>query len=294
MRLHVIGSGCPQPTPEWFGSAFVLETRSEMILVDCGPGTTHKLARMGIKATRINHVFLTHHHFDHNVDVPCFALVRWDLSTGGEPPLRVYGPPPTESFVAKLLGPEGVFYDDWKARIEHPASHECHRMRGGTLPRPAPRVEPLDLVSGSIVETESCRVTASRVHHVEPWLQSLVYRFDTDEGSVLFAGDCGDCSELRDAARGVDTLVMACTHFGREHMSADLVDVITGTPEAAEVGNDAGVQRLILTHVSPNFSRPGLRERAVAEIARNYPGAIVFPSELTTVELSDLGSRTPL
>ena len=66
--------------------------------------------------------------------------------------------------------------------------------------------------------------------------------------------------------------------------------MITGTPEVAEIANEAGAAHVILTHASPNFSRPGVRERAVAEIARSYGGAVFFPDELTTVDLS-VGSK---
>jgi len=254
-------------------------------MVDCGPGTTYKMARVGLRPTQIGHVFLTHHHFDHNVDFPCFALTRWDQCTGAEPPLRVYGPAPTETFVERLLGNEGAFFDDWKARIEHPASHDCHTQRGGSLPRPAPSVDAKDLGVGETVKSGSWTASAERVHHVEPWLESLAYRFDTDQGSILFTGDCGDCQELRRFAEGVGTLVIACTHFGRTRTRPAIADVITGTSEVAEIAQEAGVQRVVLTHVSPNFSRPGVKEAAIAEVARAYGGEVFFPGELTTVEL---------
>ena len=286
MRLHILGGGCPTPTPERFGSAFILEIGADSLMVDCGPAATHKMAHMGIPPGRVGHLFFTHHHFDHNADFPCFALTRWDLSKGTEPPLKVYGPPPTRRFVERLLGEDGAFFDDWNSRIQHPASHECHRQRGGVLPRPAPAVEAKDVGPGKVAETDAWATTAARVHHVEPGLESLVYRFDTDEGSILFTGDCGDCEALRRIAQGADTLVMACTHFGLPEARPAIVDVITGTPEVAEIANEAGAAHVILTHASPNFSRPGVRERAVAEIARSYDGAILFPDELTTVVLS--------
>lgn len=285
MRLHILGSGCPQPTPEHYGSAFILEVGPEMFLVDCGPAATYKMACMGIRPLQIGRVFLTHLHFDHNVDLPCFALTRWDASRGTEPPLEVYGPPPTQSFVARLLGEEGAFYEDWKSRIEHRASHECHRQRQGIMPRPAPAVVAKDVGPGAVTQGEVWSVTAERVHHVEPWLESLAYHFETEEGSVLFAGDCADCQALRDFARGVDTLVMACTHFGCAHSSPAIIDVITGTPGAAAIAAEAGVKRLVLTHVSPNFSRPGVKERAVSEVARAWGGMIYFPGEMETVDL---------
>jgi len=285
MQLHVIGTGCPQPTAEHYGSAFLLDLGAEMVMVDCGPATTYKMARMGIAPGRVGHVFLTHHHFDHSVDFPCFALTRWDLSKGTEPALEVYGPPPTEAFVERLLGEEGAFAADWRARIEHPASHACHQMRGGKLPRPAPAVAAKDVGPGHVAATDSWSAAAARVHHVEPGLESLVYRFETEQGSILFCGDCADCPELREIARRVDTLVIACTYFKGTRMAPALTDVITGTAAAAEIAQEAGVRRVVLTHVSPNFAKPGVKERAVAEVARSYDGDIVFPGEMCTIDL---------
>lgn len=285
MRLHVLGSGNPDPWPERFGSAFALEVGAQMILIDCGPATTHKLARLGIRPGRVGHLFFTHHHFDHNVDFPCFALARWDQSTGAEPPLRVYGPPPTRAFVERLLGAEGVFANDWIARVKHPASHLCHQWRGGALPRPQPEFVVMDLTPDSVIKESSWRATAARVHHIEPYLESLAYRFETSDGAIVFAGDCGDCPAIRELARGADTLVLACAHFGRTDANAALVDVITGTPEVASIATEAGVRRVVLTHVSANFLQPGVKERAIAEIARRYAGEIYFPEELTTISL---------
>lgn len=286
MRLHVVGNGCPQPTPDWYGSAFVLEVGTDFVMVDCGPAATYKMVRMGIMLARIGDVFFTHHHFDHNADFPCFALTRWDLSRGTEDALRVYGPPPTRTFVERLLGKEGAFFDDWESRIKHPASHEVHRRRGGVMPRPAPAVDARDVKPGKVAEGDTWVATAERVHHVEPWLESLVYRFDTDEGSILFAGDCGDCEELRRMAAGVDTLVIACALLGASEADAALHDVITGSSHAAEIAGESGAKRVILTHASPGVSRPGGRESAIAEVARSCGGAILFPDELTTVDLT--------
>jgi ribonuclease BN (tRNA processing enzyme) len=287
MQLHVIGSGCPVACPERYGSAFVLDVAGGLTLVDCGPATTWKIARAGLRPTHVQHVFFTHHHYDHNADFPCFALTRWDESKGTEPPLEVFGPPPTEAFVEALLGERGAFAIDWKSRIEHPASHACHRQRGGVMPRPAPAMRVRDVGPGRVAETPSWPARAVRVHHVEPTMISLAYRFDTDEGSVVFAGDCGDCPELRELASGADTLVLACTHFGSLEMDRAITDVITGTREVASIAEQSGTRRVVLTHMSPGFERPGMRERAVAEVARSFGGEILCPDEHATVSLSD-------
>ena len=36
-RVHILGAGTPTPTPERFGSSFVVEVAGEKIMVDCGP-----------------------------------------------------------------------------------------------------------------------------------------------------------------------------------------------------------------------------------------------------------------
>lgn len=286
VRLHILGSGCPAPVPAHYGSVFILDIAKCFIMIDCGPAATYKMAQLGIAPTQVEHLFLTHHHFDHNADFPCFALTRWDQDNGSAPELKVYGPSPTRRFVERLLGVEGAFFDDWYSRVKHPASHECHRQRGGSLPRAAPSIKTRDMGPGTVVETESWTATAEQVHHVEPWLISLAYRFETTDGNIVFAGHCGDCPELRRFASGVDTLVIACTHFGRDRTDAATADVITGTTEVAEIANEAGAGRLVLTHVSPGFSMPGVKEVAVAQVARMFSGHILFPRELQTIELS--------
>ncbi len=49
MQLHILGSGCPAPAANLYGSSFILEAGQDSIMVDCGPATTYKMARMGIK-----------------------------------------------------------------------------------------------------------------------------------------------------------------------------------------------------------------------------------------------------
>ena len=92
LTLSIVGSGTPVPSADRFGSAYLLSIGDTRLLFDCGPATTYKLARLGVAPTAIDHLFFTHHHFDHDVDYPCFLLSRWDQSVGGEPVLSVHGP----------------------------------------------------------------------------------------------------------------------------------------------------------------------------------------------------------
>lgn len=135
--LYLLGSGTPTPTRARFGTAYVLQIGQEFLLFDCGPATTHKLVGSGLWPTQIDYLFLTHHHFDHNVDLPCFLLCRWDQSTGTETVLKIFGPPPTGEIIQRLIGPNGAFTDDWKARVNAPLSQSVHANRGGASPAPS-------------------------------------------------------------------------------------------------------------------------------------------------------------
>jgi len=274
---------------ERYGTSCILEFGEERIMVDCGPGTTYKMARMGMRPTQVNSVFLTHHHSDHIVDFPCFALLRFDLDPGDLPPLRVFGPPPTVEFVNRLFEKEGAFFPDIVARREHPVSHHGHVQREGTLPRPGMKVEASDLNSGAVVEGSGWKATAVQVPHVEPYLTTLAYRIDTDSGSVLFLCDAADCPELRQLARGVDTFVtgLSMCNFREndEHASGPIRGVSADISEVVDIATEAEISRLVIIHCGSPFS-----DDVVAKLRRGYDGngyggCILRPDELTTVEM---------
>src|SRR3970282_1761870 len=102
-QVFVLGAGTPTPTPHRFGSAFAVEVGRGDLMFDCGPAATHKLVKAGIFPTQVDYLFFTHHHFDHDVDYPCFLLCRWAIGAGLERRLEVYGPAPSEGLTARLL-----------------------------------------------------------------------------------------------------------------------------------------------------------------------------------------------
>ena len=290
MKLHILGNGGPRPSRngERFGTSCILEFGGERIMVDCGPGTTYKMARMGMRPTEVNTVFLTHHHSDHIVDFPCFALLRFDLDPGDLPPLRVFGPPPTVQYTERLFGKSGAFYPDIVARQEHPVSHHGHVQRGGTLPRPDMKVEAHDLASGMVVEGNGWRATAVQVPHIGPYLTTLAFRFDTDDGSVLFLCDAADCPALRELAKGVDTFVTGLVTLNFKANEGDASHPIHGVSadisEVVDIAVDGGISRVVLIHGSP------LGDQVVDQLRqgygdKGYDGAVIRPDEFTTIDL---------
>jgi ribonuclease BN (tRNA processing enzyme) len=287
MKLYVLGTAGPWPENRRFGSSFLLQTEDYYLMFDCGPATTYKMVQIGLGPAVVDWLFFTHHHYDHNVDYPCFVLSRWDQGNRDQNPLSVYGPQPTQLISERLFGPDGAFFFDWKARVEHPASLANYQLRGGKLPRRPPRVDVVDLDDGAVVQEAGWTVTARNVHHVEPWLESLAYRLDSEEGSVAFLGDAGPSPAIPELIQGVETLVIGCGYHRDMEVPPDLADVATGTHDAAMYADNAGVKTLVLTHMQNNLAKPGSREKVIAEVASEYRGKIIFADELMVLDLGE-------
>jgi ribonuclease Z len=283
--LYILGAGTPTPTPDRFGTSYVLQIGNEYIMIDCGPATTCKLVKTGLFPTMIDFLFFTHHHFDHNADYPCFLLCRWDQSTGREKILQVFGPKPTSEITNKLIGKAGAFNYDWKARVNAPVSQHVHQNRGGSLPRPQPRVEVKEVKENETIKPAAWQVETRKVHHVEPWLLSLAYRISWNGGSIVFAGDTGPSDAVIDLAGDADVLVSNCWDHQKTMNANGEAPGQTGTLDAARMALEAGVKTLILTHTGPELCKPGSREKAVADISTVFSGQIIFADELSKLEL---------
>jgi ribonuclease Z len=282
--MHIVGCGTPTPTPERFGSCLVLDLDGQRLMFDCGPGSTYKMVRMGLPPTSISHLFFTHHHYDHNVDYPCFLLCRWDHEREGIPRLKVYGAPPTERLTERLVGEKGAFVDDWHARIAHPASQEVYAARGGRVPRPKPAFDVDEIKAGDRVETGTAVVTAGQAVHLQPMMDCLAYRVDWAGGAIVITGDTGRHDEVVKLAKEAAALVVNVWDH-QENMSKALASGFCGTLDAAEMAAAAGVDSLVVTHQGPNLSRPGSREKAIADMAGIFKGRIVYGEEFMTLEI---------
>jgi len=284
-RLYLIGCGTPTPTPDRFGSCFVLRIGDERLMFDCGPAATYKLRLAGMAPTDIGHLFFTHYHYDHDADYPCFLLCRWDHEREETSRLKVYGPPPLSLITQRLVGPEGAFSDDWRARVEHPASMEVYAARGGKPPRPEPRFEVCELAVGDRIETGSAVVTAGKALHLQPMMDCLAYRVDWAGGAVVFTGDTGRHEGVEKLSEGADTLVVNVWDH-QENISAAFASGFCGTLDAAGLAAAAGVHRLVIAHQTHVLALPGSREKAISDMATVFKGEIVFGEELMELDLN--------
>ena len=288
-KVHILGAGTPTPTPTRFGSSYVVELDGQYLMVDCGPAATHKLVKAGLWPTAIDHLFFTHHHFDHDIDYPCFLLCRWDQSIGKENRLQVYGPTLTETVTERILGKEGgedgAFSHDWKARVNHPLSQRVYVNRGGTLPRKPPDVLARDVGPGHVCSGPDWQMTAAPAEHVQPYLDSLAYRLDTSQGSIVFTGDTQPCDSVVELAQGADLMLCMCWDDQEVMLQNGEAEGQCGTTGAARMAQEAGVKRLAVVHIGPHLAAHGPMEKGIGDIKAIYDGDLIFADELSTLEL---------
>ena len=283
--VHILGGGTPTPTPSRFGSSYVFQFDKNQLMIDCGPAATQKLVNAGFWPTEIDYLFITHHHFDHDADLPCFLLCRWDQSIGKENRLQIYGPTLTEKITEGIIGEDGLFAHDWKARVNHPLSQRIHVNRGGKLPRKPPIVFSKDIGPGEVIEKDDFKVTTALAEHVQPYLDSLAYRIDTKEGSVVFTGDTQPCDSVIELSKGADALVCMCWDDQEVMDSTGEMQGQCGTVGAAEMAQKSGVRKLILSHVGPNLSQESVTEKAISDVGAVFDGEVVVAKELMQINM---------
>ena len=283
--VHILGGGTPTPTPSRFGSSYVFQFNKNQLMIDCGPAATQKLVNAGFWPTEIDYLFITHHHFDHDADLPCFLLCRWDQSIGKENRLQIYGPTLTEKITEGIIGEDGLFAHDWKARVNHPLSQRIHVNRGGKLPRKPPIVFSKDIGPGEVIEKDDFKVTTALAEHVQPYLDSLAYRIDTKEGSVVFTGDTQPCDSVIELSKGADALVCMCWDDQEVMDSTGETQGQCGTVGAAEMAQKSGVRKLILSHVGPNLSQESVTEKAISDVGAVFDGEVVVAKELMQINI---------
>jgi ribonuclease BN (tRNA processing enzyme) len=285
VKITLLGTGTPAPSLERQSSGYLIEVGADLIVMDHGPGAHHRLLESGHGAVDVTRAFFSHLHYDHCMDYARLVLQRWDMGAGGVADLEVYGPPPIGRMTEQLFGVDGVYGPDISARIGHQSSIDVFKARGGAVPRqrPAPRVR--EVHAGSIIDGAGWRVTVGHASHVQPQLECLAFRIDSDEGSVCYSGDSGACAEIVELARGCDVLIHMNHHFSGTEPSASYRAACGNHRDNALIAQRAGVKTLVLTHILPQLDQPGIREQIVHEIKQEFAGTVILGQDLMEISL---------
>ena len=289
IKITLLGTGSPAPSLKRQGSGYLLEVGDDLIVMDHGPGAHHRLIESGYRAVDVKHAFFSHLHYDHCMDYARLVLQRWDQGADRIPELKVYGPSPIARMTELLFGEDGVYGPDIRARVEHQSSIDVFQARGGKPPRkrPAPGVK--EVHAGDVVEGDGWKVTVGRASHVQPQLECLAFRLDSDGGSVCYSGDGGLSDDLVKLARGCDVLIQMNHHFSGTEPTASYRAAAGSHKDNAVIAKRAGVKTLVLTHFLTQIDQPGVREQIIHEIQQEFEGKVIWGEDLMQLSLTGSG-----
>lgn len=283
MRLWLLGTGTPTPSTRRMCSGYLVQVGTEHLVFDHGFGAHQRLLELGREAVEVSHAFFSHHHYDHIGDYPRLLLTRWDQSAGRVPELNVYGPRGMKKITERLIADDGAFGPDLISRTQNQASLDVYRARGGEGLRARPQPLVRELAAGDVVQGAGWTVRAVEVHHFAPHLTSLGYRLDAEGHSFVYSGDTGPCSALQELAQDCDVLVHMCHYLSGTALSRAFAAFTMGHREVAELAQAARVRNLVLSHVTNQFDRPGMRERVIREVCETFDGNVYFGEDLMEI-----------
>jgi ribonuclease BN (tRNA processing enzyme) len=250
VNVTVVGTGTASLRLRRRQSCVVVETGAETIVFDLGFRAVHGMRRAGIYPSGVDRVFFTHFHGDHTVDVVPFLFWR-RVGAGGKGRAG-----PSRRF--SMSGPE-PFLRFWRWR-----SRSWGRWVLGGYPA---EISELPRDHGGPLELGGCGLTWAPSDH-RP--ESIAYRLDSDGGSFVYTGDTGYTESVVELARGADTMLIDCSFPDDRPFPGHL------TPAGvARIASEAGVERVILTHISPQAERLDL----VSEVARGYAGEVIVAED---------------
>ncbi len=229
--LWCMGTGSPRMDGDRTGASLLLMDRGVATVVDCGMGALYRLSQLGVRPHQVGTVLLTHHHVDHVADLPALILTRWIAGRRrAAPRLRVVGPRGTREFVDVSLR---AYASDIESRIAT-----------GWLPTDL-SVDVEEVGDGGAVTAGVWRVEAIGVDH-RPIAGALGYSVAREGTRMVISGDTRPSAALIQAAQGADVLLHEAIYPGY-----GVPAYHTLAQDVGRVAAEAGVARLVLTHLIP-------------------------------------------
>jgi ribonuclease BN (tRNA processing enzyme) len=254
MRVTVLGSGTLLPDDRHRSPAHWVEEGESRLLLDCGSGALHGMARERLRWKDVTHVALSHFHTDHVADLaPLLFALRYGIRPARTEPLA-------------LLGPRGL------------ADHldALTRAHGAYVTAPGFPLQVVELAHGAIWTDPAGGFTlhAYATPHTD---SSLAFRVEAEAGTVGYTGDTGPSEALGAFFRGVQLLISECALADPPEIDTHLSP---RSAAALAVAADPGL--LVLTHLYPP-----LRPVRLPDLIRaaGYAGPLAVAADGLAVEI---------
>jgi ribonuclease Z len=291
-EILFLGTSASAPSAKRGLSGQIISHNEHRFLVDCGEGTQRQILQSGIGFKRLTRILLTHGHLDHILGLGGLlsTFLRWEAIEqleilGGRFALErvrtllydvvLRGNQPPMPLKLIEIKPGIVFEADDFTVTAFPVTHRGPDCLGYVFEEKARRPfladkadqlgvpfgpERRNLVAGKeITLPDGKRIRPDDVLG------------DWEKGSKLvLVGDTGRTDNLLEVCKDADCLVIESTYLDEEEEMAKQFSHLTARM-AAGLAVQAGVKKLILTHISRRY-----REKEVIAQAQSvFPNAVV-------------------
>ncbi len=280
-RLILLGTaGGPRPNKLRAQTANVVIVDKVAYIVDCGIGVSRQMASANVPLVSIRHIFLTHHHSDHNLEYGPLIYNIWTSGFKGR--IDTWGPPEIKDITR-------LFFETNRYDIDLRITDE------GRQPI-IPMVNVNEIwKDGLVMQDERVKVTAALVNH-PPVYPAYAYRFDTPGRSIVFSGDTTPNDNLISLAQGADVLVhevidkdalgrlMARVGYpNATKLVQHIVACHTTKEDVGIVAKKAGVKTLVLNHIVPADDTSIKDDTWIAAVKANFSGKVIVGKDLMEI-----------
>jgi ribonuclease Z len=300
LRFTFLGTSAAQPTIHRNLSGLAVKADSDLLLFDCGEGSQRQMIRYGT-GFAVDAVFFTHFHADHYLGI--IGFLRTLGMMGREERLTLYGPHPAKRLLnqAVHLGVDALGFplEILELKDGDRVQRTGYRVRAvGVLHR----IHALGFMIEEDTRAGRFNLEAARALGVregpdfgrlqrgetvmaldgKPVQPSEVMGPSRPGRKLAISGDTRPCEALAEAARGADILIHEST-FSDEDQARALETRHSTAREAGRIAQQAGVQRLILTHLSSRYDTDF--GRLLSQAREEFTGPVEVAHDGMTVEI---------
>ena len=296
LSVTFLGTGAACPTVDRNVAGLAVQREGETILFDCGEGTQRQMMRYGVGFS-FTEVFFTHFHADHMLGIT--GLLRTMGLQDRTAPMTLYGPRGATRILTAAMS-LGIERNKFPVEVVEIAAGQ--RLAREDYDIVVFETEHrADTVGYALAEhTRLGRFHPDRARELgvpEGPLWGRLHKGETvtlDDGrtvgpadlvgaprrgrTVVYSGDTRPHLALLHAARGADLLIHEAT-FGGDEAERAIETGHSTAAEAARVALEAGVRQLVLTHISPRYTRDA--PELLAEARAVFPETLIARDGLT-------------
>jgi ribonuclease BN (tRNA processing enzyme) len=244
MELIVLGCAGSHTGVGRACSGYLVSAGGTRVLLDAGNGSTANLQRF-VGFRDLDAVVVSHRHVDHCVDlVGAYYALKFGPAVGGR--LPVYGAAEVDEALAAFMRRDTA--------LEISDVYDLHTVRGGDA-----------------IDVGPMHVSFADAVHLTPAVST---RIEVDGATLVYSGDTAGVPELVEFARDADLLLCEATWAGDQEDYPPGIH-LTGR-DAARIAQEAGVGRLLLTHVIASTDRDAL----LAEAQERFDGPVGLAEDL--------------